>query len=293
MARLAEKQWGLVSREQLLSAGLSGSTISRWVGRGLLIRIHPGVYAVGHRRHCVESRLAAALLLAGHPAALSHESATYWWGITPHQPAVIDVRAPGRRRSRPGIRFHRSRQKIDRLDLRGLPVVSPSVALLGYAAQASAARLRRAVTEAYRLGLLDPGAIRAELRCGRAGSAALRDALDNQLPELASTLSMLEEQFLLLVAGGGIALPEVNVTVGGMMVDALFREQRLVVELDGHEFHANPAAVEEDRRRELRLRALGYRIVRYTWQQVTQRPAEVLEDLKRQLKCEPGRAPGS
>lgn len=283
--RLATRQWGTVSRAQLLSAGVAGSTISRWVRHGFLSRVHPGVYVVGHQPHSCESRLAAALLFAGRGAALSRGSATFWWRITPLEPAVIDIDVPTCRRRRDGIRFHRASRPPTPLFLRRLPVVPPAVALLGLAATAPLPRVRRALAEADRLGLLDADAIRNELGSGRPGSGRLRRALAIHLPQLASTLSVLEERFLELLDGTGIPMPEVNATVAGAMVDALFRDAGLVVELDGHEFHAGAAAAEEDRRRELRLRAYGYRVVRYTWRQINEGPGEVVADLRRELRA--------
>ena len=286
IAAIAARQWGLVSRRQLLAAGISDAAISRWLERGLLLRVLPGVYAVGHRPDGVESRLAAALLMAGDGAALSHSSATFWWRITDRPPERADILVPSARRSRTEVRFHRSRHRLDIVYLRDLPVVPPTEALFGYAQTATVSQLRRALAEADRLQLLDAGAIRARLGSGRVGSTRLREALGRHLPELASALSELERRFLELLADAGLPLPEVNVTVGGMMVDALYREAGLVIELDGHEFHANAPAAETDRQREMRLRALGLRIVRYTWRQVTTRPAEVLADLERQLAAQ-------
>jgi very-short-patch-repair endonuclease len=75
----------------------------------------------------------------------------------------------------------------------------------------------------------------------------------------------------------------VNATVLGLMVDALWREQRLVVELDGHAAHANAAAAERDRGRELLLRGAGFRVIRYTWAQVTGAPEAVIADLRAAL----------
>jgi len=86
-----------------------------------------------------------------------------------------------------------------------------------------------------------------------------------------------------LIQGAGLPVPEVQVWIEGFRVDALFRDQKLVVELDGHATHANPTANETDRRRELTLRRAGFRVVRYTWEQVTRHPEEVVADLFSQL----------
>lgn len=78
-------------------------------------------------------------------------------------------------------------------------------------------------------------------------------------------------------------MPEVNTKLGRMRVDALWREERLVVELDGAAAHGTRSAITRDRERELALRRLGFRVVRYAWRQITQRPADVIADLRQQL----------
>ena len=113
---------------------------------------------------------------------------------------------------------------------------------------------------------------------------ALRRAVALHLPELARARNHFEREFLVLVEGASLPIPEVNATVEGLEVDALWRDARLIVELDGHETHANPVANEEDRRRELILRRAGYRVIRYTWRQVTGNPAAVVTDLRRALE---------
>ena len=115
---------------------------------------------------------------------------------------------------------------------------------------------------------------------GKPGSAQLRKALESHLPQLARTRSELERVFLPLLERQGLPIPEINVTVNGVLVDAVWRDARVVVELDGHRGHRTRAQIEKDRRNDLRLRAAGYTVLRYTWDQVTKEPDLVAGDLR-------------
>ena len=282
LERVASRQSGVVSRAQLESCGISGSAISRWARCRRLVRLYPGVYAVGHRTLSVRGRLLGALFHAGPGAVLSHTTAAWCWGFVEHEPRVIHLSAPIGREPTPGVRIHRPRA-LERQVHNGFAVTPVPRTLLDLAAIVSRADLRRAVAEADRRRLLDPAAAHEQCRRGRPGSRALRSALETHLPQLAKTLSVLEERFLALCELHEIALPEVNSFVAGLKVDALWRLPRLIAELDGHDAHAYPAAVERDRSRELALRAAGYEVRRYTWQQVTERPELVVADLRAAL----------
>jgi very-short-patch-repair endonuclease len=98
----------------------------------------------------------------------------------------------------------------------------------------------------------------------------------------APTRSRLEDRFLTLVAQAGLPRPEVNQKVRGYEVDALWRGERLIAELDGYRFHSSRSAFETDRARDARLQAAGYRVVRITWRQLTKEP-EVMKTLLRRL----------
>src|SRR6266540_2568652 len=123
IARLAERQWGVLSRKQAIACGLSSAGISRWLSRGHLHRAHPGVYAVGHGRICVEGRLVAALLYAGRGAALSHTTAAWRWGLISASPKRIHVSTPRRISSLPAVCVHRPRQ-LEAVRHRDFPVTT-------------------------------------------------------------------------------------------------------------------------------------------------------------------------
>jgi predicted transcriptional regulator of viral defense system len=102
-ARLATRQSGVVSTAQLLALGLTRDAIKHRVRAGRLIRVHQGVYAVGHEALTDRSLMIAALLAAGPGAALSHRTAAHLYGLLPSMPQLVHLtltdRAP---RSRAG-----------------------------------------------------------------------------------------------------------------------------------------------------------------------------------------------
>jgi very-short-patch-repair endonuclease len=70
---------------------------------------------------------------------------------------------------------------------------------------------------------------------------------------------------------------------GAVVVDALWRRKRLVVETDGRLTHSMPAAFERDRHRDAQLALAGFTVVRFTWRQVTQKPGQAAVTLRRLL----------
>ncbi len=264
--------------------GVGKATIGRWLQDGYLHRVLPHVYAVGHTAWSVEADLSAALLYAGQGAMLSHATAAWWWELIDHPPATIEIIAPARRRSVPGIQI-RSRLERARVWRNHLPVTTVEDALLDYAAAAPGRRIRKALAEAEYRQLLNIDRLDAMLRRGRPGSAKLRDALERHRPALALTRSQLEQAFLELCEAAGLPPPEINSRLGRMTVDATWPCERVVVELDGYGGHRTRAQLERDRRRELRLRAAGYTVVRYSWSQVMHQPELVASDLRALLRA--------
>ena len=63
-------------------------------------------------------------------------------------------------------------------------------------------------------------------------------------------------------------------------VDFLWRAPRLIAETDGAAAHLTPTAFDEDRRRDAGLQVAGFRVVRFTWRQVTRDPDRVVDTLR-------------
>lgn len=97
------------------------------------------------------------------------------------------------------------------------------------------------------------------------------------------TRSELERMFLRLCRKQSIPKPEVNVSVGPYTVDFLWREHALIVETDGYRYHSSPASFESDRARDRELMARGYTVLRFTYREVTEKPATVIASLQAHL----------
>ena len=281
VAGLAGRQFGRVSSSQLQRLGVARRTIHNWALGGYLHHELPRVYAVGHRAKSVEGDLAAALLCPG--AMLSHATAAWWIGLADSRPRKIEVSTPRRIRSIRGIIVHQ-RRKLDRAWHKRMPVTSFTQTLLDYATEASRSELRRALAVADYRGILDVAAIESALKRGGPGSAKLRRALENHQPRLAKANSGGEVELLELCEAGGIALPELNAKVAGWTVDALFREERVVVELDGWRNHRSPAQLKRDHQKDLELRAAGFVVLRYSYEQITTQRDQVIAELRKILE---------
>jgi very-short-patch-repair endonuclease len=279
-AQVAGAQWGVIGADQLRGCGVGRTTVSRWRDDGKLHRIHAGVYALGHPSVPIEGRLVAALLAVGPEAVLSHATAAWWWGLVTDQPRRIHVSAPGSARSTAEICIHHPRQ-LERTRHRRFPITPVARTLLDYASHSTLSDVRRALAEAEYKGLLNVDELQTGR--GRPGAAKLRRALQAHQPRLALTRSEVERRFLALCERVGISTPEVNARIGRMTVDALWPAERLVVEVDTFATHGSPARMERDRRRELHLRAAGYRVVRYTDVQIDGQPELIAADLLGQL----------
>jgi Protein of unknown function (DUF559) len=119
---------------------------------------------------------------------------------------------------------------------------------------------------------------------GRRGTRALRKIVDRNDLGATITKSELEIAFLAFLDANALPRPLVNQTVGPYTVDALWPEQRLIVELDSRQAHHTTKAFENDRARDRHLLTKGYRVVRVTWRQLHDDPATIAAQLATLLR---------
>ena len=271
VVRLAESQFGVVSWPQLLALGCSRDWIRMRLRRGFLRPVHRGVYAVGHEVLVVQGRwLAAALAVPG--GVLSHRTAAAFWRMAVEPPAGVELTVAGHPRSRPGLTVHRSRTltDVDLLRWHSAAVTRTERTIVDLAEVLGPDAFTRA-TDA--LSSVDRHALRAALE--RAG--ANRKAWTATAPLLdpgPRTRSELERAFLRMARRFGLARPQCNVRVSGLLVDAYWPDRRLVVECDSRRWHASWAARRNDHARDARLQRAGLRSLRVTWAEVCHAPEQ-------------------
>jgi len=258
VAQYAARQHGVVSRRQLVAAGLVRRAIERRVRIGWLHRMYRGVYSVDHPPLPREARWMGAVLVCGDGAGLSHACATALWEIRPYNGVWIDVTTPSRagRASRERIRLHRSSifTADDVTTHRGIPVTTVARTLLDVATTLSDPALARTVEQTEIRRLFDLKAIEGTLarHPNHPGRARLTRAIelyrDDEL-----TRSELEAIFCGLCDDHALPRPLVNHIIENDEVDFFWPHQRLVVETDGRGTHLTRAAFERDRARDARL----------------------------------------
>jgi very-short-patch-repair endonuclease len=282
LAELARRQHGIASTGQLKALGLTWDDIAYRARTGRLHPIHRGVYAVGHRHLTHTALFAAAVLAVGPGAALSHASAAALWEIRTGSQRWVDVTVARRVRSRQGIRIHavRALQPTDVTRRHGIQITTPARTLLDLADVLLPRALERAVHEAEVQHLVDHRQLREQLEQCNGRSRKLATVIADGPT---TTRSELEDRALDLFRRHGLPKPQTNVHVQGIEVDFLFADAHLVVETDGDRYHRTAFARRNDADKQARLEAAGYRVIRLTWRQVTERPQETIRRLGRAL----------
>jgi Transcriptional regulator, AbiEi antitoxin/Protein of unknown function (DUF559) len=290
VAELASGQRGRITRGQLTELGLSDEQIARWVSAGRIIRVHGGVYAVGHLAEPPRAALQAAVLAGGEDAALSHRSAACHLGLLSWAPKDVDVMVPrSGERDREGIRFHRPRiyAPEDRFVFDGIACTTVARTLVDLGAVVSLHHLERAVEQAELLQVLDVKAVADVLaRIARPrGVRNLRRCLGAERLGAALTQSGIERRFLRLSLDAGLPRPvlqhPIELAPGRWhKVDFAWPDRRLAVETDGGAVHTTRTAARRDRHLDREIRNAGWRVERFMEDDIVDTPEVIIGALR-------------
>ncbi len=275
---------------QLGALGLTANAVHKRAAAGRLHRVHHTVYSLGPPALLsLRGRYLAAVLACGGGrslVALSHRSAADHHGLRRCDRRTVEVVVPGRStRRHPGIQVHRSRtlSADDVTVVEGIPTTTAARSLLDLAAVVGYRALERALDQAEVLRVFDLTALRDQLERNphTRGARMLRGALDRHTAGTTATWSELEERFLAACSAARLPRPEVNAYVDpgdgepGLRPDFVWRAARVAVEADSVARHLTRGAFEIDRRRDQRLAAAGWRVIRVTWRQLQETPDRV------------------
>ena len=289
--RVLAAQHGVISRVQALACGLTGPAIRSRVRRGEWLAVHPGVYRSAQVPASMSGHLHAAALWGGEGATIGGAAAAWWWSLTNREPDLIELNVLRQLPARPPVRpIRRSMCREDQTIHRGLPVVTRTFAAL-FGAVEMGDEGRRIFDRALLRGLTDLAECErvVQRNQGRPGASTARQWLEQARD---GTAAESERIFARLLKDAGITGWRVNrvTPIGSRFYrpDFVWDAVKLVVEIDGWAFHSGPDVFSADRARGNRLELAGYRVLHFTWEQLTTTPDEVLATVLAMLEngCE-------
>lgn len=276
LRKLAAGQDDIVGRWQLLAADWTRHQVEHRARVGGWRAIHDGVYALCQAPLTRRQRWIAAVLTAPG-TVLGHDSAGAVHAFRPWEDEFETVTRPGRggKRRYPGLVVSHSitlEGHVTRKD--GLPVVTAQRALVDLAPDLREDPLRRCFRESIRLKTTTANEISRILK-GQRGTAILVDLCDRYATiPYHRCRSDAESRGLEVLHDGGIAPPKVNIRIGGEEADFVWRQWRLIIEVDGDQFHQFP---DEDARKQAIWEARRYTVKRISSDDVYYRPQRLLD----------------
>lgn len=280
VARIAARQHGRITTQQLLEVGVHHDRIKRWVADGRLHREYHGVYAVGHPGRTVLGAYAAAVFAAGSGAVLSNRPTAHLQRLLRGTAPPPEVTVPTRSgRTRPGIVIHRvtAVHPLDVSKYQGIPITTVPRTLLDIAPKLTPEQLTRACHEAWVHHRTGPEHVEACIARNphKPGAAKLRRAQTADV-----TLSDLESRFVALLRAHHLPKPRTNIDLAGDKVDCHWPDRNLTIELHSYRYHATRHAFEQDLARRRRSNHLAF-----SYGDVVERAAQTVAEVACQLNA--------
>jgi very-short-patch-repair endonuclease len=287
--RAALDQGGVFTASQALDAGYSRHRIRRLVSDGRWVVVTGDVLASVSTPLTPAALARAATLATRCAAVVSHTTAARLMRYAVPPDPEVHLIVPRNDRVRLiGVRTHRIE-----LDERRITLVDGVLCtdrlrtvvdcLLWLPEEAG----RALMVDALRRRMLTVEEVRRDLRMtgqrhglSRAWSV-MRDVASGAYSEGEVRLHRELRRAGLTGWSANVAVRDEDGLIG--VVDVLFASARLVIELDGRAFHSDPEGFQHDRTRQNRLVRAGYTVLRFTWEDVTTRPADVVAQIAAHL----------
>jgi hypothetical protein len=287
---IAARQGGFATREQLLAGGMSASAVDRRVNEGHLVVVSPGTYQVFPTAGHVDLLRGASLALPD--PVVSHQSAAFLldFPVLPKLQPTVTV-ASHTTHAFPGMTVRRADDlkppHVTRAD--GLPVTTiarTTFDLGGVLEFGEFEGIADALILDGRLKERHLRRITEELaRKGKPGTRAAKDYLDMREGAHPGS-TVLERRGRRVLADGGLPTPVPQYPIPwrrGRRFDDAYPPEHVAIEWDSRAWHLQRAAMEQDRRRDREAALHGWYVIRFTWQDVMERPAEVVDTVARLL----------
>jgi very-short-patch-repair endonuclease len=282
---------GVIGRAEAFQLGAGETLIRAKVRRGEWEPVYWGVYRDTASPATPHQTLRAACVSVGPAAAASHQSAAWLWGVLDHPPAQPELTVPrplqhGRHQREIKIRRSDDLSPTEITTRRGIPTTDALRTLVDLGAAVPPSVLADDIDRAVALKLVTILALMAELKRrggrGRHGIGVLRRVLRDRGFLGVPNPSVLESRMMRLLRRHRLPTPDVELSTGPdgeYRLDFAYPDRRLAIEVDGYVWHFSPDHLQRDHARRNRLQAEGWRVLVYTWRDITQNPARVAAEV--------------
>lgn len=289
----ARANGGIITTREAQALGMDRSVLARMVSDGVFRRLQRGVLALPGIDSAHALDLAAACRRL--EAVVSHQSAGqlhHFEGV-PWSPPTITV--PHRLTNRfPGVHIHQSTDisDADVVSIGSLPVTSPERTIIDLAAVMSDRRLDLVLDRALSSGIVDLTKLSEVFtglaRRGKPGTTRVRRLIEQREGRYVPADSVLESRLLQLIDASGLPLPYTQFRPAWLVptngrVDFAYPEHQLIIEGDSRKWHLLMKSFETDRHRDNQAQLAGWRILRFTWQDITERSDYVVSAIRTAL----------
>lgn len=294
---ICQAQDGLVTVEQALEVGLSPRQLKTARGRDRIETIRKGVLGPPGVPATARRALRAAILGIADSAG-SHSSAALMLEMPPTGDERTHLSVPRQGSAQAvGVVLHRVPPipPSHLVVIDGMPITSRARTLVDLAAWTHPKRWEHLFDEelAAHRGLIEDVEAVAEVWCrrGRKGSRLVAEALAHRIGGPVIPPTILEGKLYALLEEAGLPLPVQQPNLPFLdgaddRVDAAYPDLRLVIEADSRRWHTRLEDFEEDRRRDQLAAAAGWKVLRFTWRQITEEPEHVVATVRAVLDAQ-------